>query len=70
MAEFPGLQSVTLLVSSGSVLATLTDGSAVPIPAGANVTWSVTRDEDAALGAASFAGADAGTAYLLLWTRS
>jgi hypothetical protein len=68
-AEFPGLQSVTLIVSSGSVLATLTDGSAVPFPAGANVTWSVTRDEDAALGAASFAGADAGTAYLLLWTR-
>ncbi|MFC4060245.1 hypothetical protein ACFOWE_18225 [Planomonospora corallina] len=67
-AEFPGLQSVTLLVSSGSVLATLTDGTAVPIPAGANVTWSVTRDQDAALDAASFAGADAGTTFLLLWT--
>ncbi|MER7742308.1 hypothetical protein ABTX34_29005 [Streptomyces sp. NPDC096538] len=67
-AEFPGLQSVTLLASSGSVLATLTDGAAVPIPAGANVTWSVTRDQDTALAAAAFAGADAGTAYLLLWT--
>jgi hypothetical protein len=67
-AQFPGLQSVTLLVSAGSVLATLTNGAAVPIPAGANVTWSVTRDQDTALDAASFAGADAGTTYLLLFT--
>jgi hypothetical protein len=67
-AEFPGLQSVTLLVSAGSVLASLTDGAAVPIPAGANVTWSVTRDQDAALDAASFAGADTGATFLLLWT--
>jgi hypothetical protein len=66
--EFPGLQSVTLLVSAGSVLATLTNGAAVPIPAGANVTWSVTRDGDGSLDAASFAGADAGTTYLLLFT--
>jgi hypothetical protein len=67
-AEFPGLQSVTLLVSTGSVLATLTNGAAVPIPAGSNVTWSVTRDQDTALDAASFTGADAGTTYLLLFT--
>ncbi|MFE9319242.1 hypothetical protein ACFYNV_29785 [Streptomyces albidoflavus] len=67
-AEFPGLQSVSLSALAGAVEATMTDGSAVSIPAGVTLTWSVTKDTDTALSAASFAGADATTTFLLNWT--
>ncbi|MER5699490.1 hypothetical protein ACWDBO_48960 [Streptomyces mirabilis] len=65
---FPGLQSVSLTVLAGTVNATMSDGTAVPIPAGATMTWSVAQDSDTALAAASFAGAAAGASYLLNWT--
>ncbi|MFI1703046.1 hypothetical protein [Streptomyces griseoruber] len=65
---FPSLQSVTLSVLSGSVLATMNDGSSVTIPVGVTMTWSVAQDSDTALAAASFAGATASTNYLLNWT--
>lgn len=67
-AAFPGLQSVSLTVLAGTVNATMSDGTAVPIPAGATMTWSVAQDSDTALAAASFAGAAAGASYLLNWT--
>ncbi|MER6828885.1 hypothetical protein ABT352_23090 [Streptosporangium sp. NPDC000563] len=66
--SFPGLQSVSLTVLAGVVNATMTDGAAVPIPAGVTMTWSVAKDEDSALAAASFAGAAAGAQYLLNYT--
>jgi hypothetical protein len=66
VTEFPGLQSVTLIVHSGTALATLSAGVDVPFPAGVSGTWSV--GGDGLMDAASFAGADAGTSYLLLWT--
>lgn len=65
---FPGLQSISLTVLSGNVLTTMSDGGAVPIPAGVTMTWSVAKDEDSALAAASFAGAAAGSQYLLNYT--
>ncbi|MFD5788577.1 hypothetical protein ACFWH1_18385 [Streptomyces sp. NPDC127037] len=65
---FPGLQSVSLTVLAGTVNATMSDGAAVPIPAGVTMTWSVAQDSDTALAAASFAGAAAGASYLLNWT--
>jgi hypothetical protein len=65
-AEFTGLQSVTLIVHSGTALATLSSGSDVPFPAGVSGTWST--GGDGLMDAASFEGADAGTSYLLLWT--
>ncbi|MFI6290027.1 hypothetical protein ACIBEJ_00490 [Nonomuraea sp. NPDC050790] len=67
--EFPTLQSVTLTVVAGSVLASMSDGTNVPVPAGATVTWSVVRDADAQLDAAAFTGADASASYLLIWTH-
>ncbi|KAA9379621.1 hypothetical protein F5972_08165 [Microbispora cellulosiformans] len=66
--SFPGLQSVSLTVLAGTVNVTMTDGSAVPIPAGVTMTWSVAKDEDPALAAASFAGASAAAQYLLNYT--
>lgn len=68
-AEFPDLQSVSLTVLAGSVAVTMSDGTGVGIPAGVTLTWSVATDGDTALGAAAFAGADAGASYLLNWTR-
>lgn len=65
---FPGLQSVSLTVLAGAVNATMSDGSAVPIPAGVTMTWSVAQDADTALAAASFTGASAAASYLLNWT--
>ncbi|MET9462431.1 hypothetical protein ABZY05_46790 [Streptomyces canus] len=65
---FPGAQSVSLTVLAGSVNVTMSDGSAVPIPAGVTMTWSVAQDSDTALAAASFAGATAAASYLLNWT--
>ncbi|MFI0827288.1 hypothetical protein ACH4Q7_22850 [Streptomyces roseolus] len=65
---FPGVQSVSLTVLADVVNATMTDGAAVPIPAGVTMTWSVAKGEDSALAAASFAGASAAAAYLLNWT--
>jgi len=65
-AEFPGIQSVTLIVHSGTALVTLTSGTDVPFPAGVSGTWST--GGDGLMDAASFEGADAGTSYLLLWT--
>ncbi|MEU3782719.1 hypothetical protein [Streptomyces sp900129855] len=67
-AAFPALQSVTVTVLSGSVNVTMSDGTSVSIPAGVSMTWSVAQDSDTALAAASFAGATAGTNYLLNWT--
>ncbi|MYX39033.1 MULTISPECIES: hypothetical protein [unclassified Streptomyces] len=68
VAGFPGLQSISLTVLAGAVNVTMTDGSAVPIPAGITMTWSVAKDEDSALAAASFAGASAAASYLLNYT--
>ena len=65
---FPGVQSVSLTVLAGAVNVTMSDGSAVPIPAGVTMTWSVVQDSDIALAAASFAGATAAASYLLNWT--
>lgn len=65
---FPGLQSVTLTVLAGAVNVTMTDGAAVPVPAGLTMTWSVAKDEDSALSAATFAGAAAAAQYLLNYT--
>ncbi|MFD8509706.1 hypothetical protein ACFV27_00970 [Streptomyces antimycoticus] len=67
-AAYPGLQSVSLSVLAGTVNVTMSDGAAVPIPAGVTMTWSVAQDSDTALAAASFAGAAAGASYLLNWT--
>ncbi|WP_437020648.1 hypothetical protein [Streptomyces sp. enrichment culture] len=67
-SAFPGLQSVTLTVLSGSVLTTMSNGASVTIPAGVTMTWSVAQDSDTALAAASFAGATAAANYLLNWT--
>ncbi|MGX1514032.1 hypothetical protein RKD44_005320 [Streptomyces collinus] len=70
VAEFPDLQSVSLAVLAGTVLVTMSDGTDVPIPSGVALTWSVAKDTDTALAAASFAGADASASYLLNWTSS
>jgi hypothetical protein len=67
-ASFPGLQSVSLTVLSGTVNVTMTDGAAVPVPAGATMTWSVAQEADTALVVASFAGATTAANYLLNWT--
>lgn len=67
-AAFPGLQSVSLTVTAGTVNVTMSDGSAVPIPAGVTMTWSVAQEADTALAAASFTGASAASSYLLNWT--
>ncbi|MER7477438.1 hypothetical protein ABTX60_07245 [Streptomyces sp. NPDC126510] len=66
--SFPTLQSVSLTVLAGSVNVTMTDGSNVAVPAGVSLTWSVTKEDDAALAAASFAGATAASQYLLNYT--
>ncbi|MFE0545200.1 hypothetical protein [Streptomyces sp. NPDC058891] len=66
--EFPDLQSVSLAVLAGTVDVTMNDGTSVPIPAGVTLTWSVSKDTDSALVAASFAGADSSASYLLNWT--
>ncbi|MGY5034372.1 hypothetical protein ACWC9U_26645 [Streptomyces sp. 900116325] len=66
--SLPGLQSVSLTVLAGAVNVTMTDGSAVPIPADVTMTWSVAKGEDSALAAASFAGASAAAQYLLNYT--
>jgi hypothetical protein len=66
--SFAGVQSVSLTVLAGTVNVTMSDGAAVPIPAGVTMTWSVAQDSDTALAAASFAGAAAGASYLLNWT--
>ncbi|MGW2951506.1 hypothetical protein [Streptomyces eurythermus] len=66
--SYPGVQSVSLTVLAGTVNVTMSDGAGVAIPAGVTMTWSVAKDEDAALAAASFAGATAASNYLLNWT--
>ncbi|MFJ4627181.1 hypothetical protein [Streptomyces sp. NPDC088847] len=68
VTAFPGLQSVSLTVLAGTVNVTMTNGAAVPIPAGVTMTWSVAKDEDSALAAALFTGAAAGSQYLLNYT--
>ncbi|MFI9591203.1 hypothetical protein [Nonomuraea sp. NPDC052265] len=68
VTAFPGLQSVTVTAIAGSVLVSMSDGVAVPIPAGVTMTWSVAKDEDSALAAASFTGAAADAQYLLNYT--
>ncbi|MBK3592444.1 MULTISPECIES: hypothetical protein [Streptomyces] len=68
VAEFAGLQSISLAVLAGTVEVTVTDGTAVAVPAGVTLTWSVAKDTDTALAAASFVGADASASYLLNWT--
>ncbi|MFC8332729.1 hypothetical protein [Streptomyces olivaceus] len=69
VAEFTDVQSVSLTVLAGAVAVTMTDGTAVPIPAGVAMTWSVAQTADTALSAASFAGTDAAADYLLNWTH-
>lgn len=64
----PGLQSVTVAAITGGVNATLTEGAAVLVPAGVTLTWSVTDTDDSSLDAATFAGAAAGSNYLLAYT--
>jgi hypothetical protein len=68
-ALHPGLQSVTL-VNTGTtpVNVTMTDGAAVPVPAGVTLTWSVEDNDDTSLETASFAGSTAGSTYLLAFT--
>ncbi|MEU0058678.1 hypothetical protein [Streptomyces sp. NPDC006334] len=68
VGSFPGLQSVSLTVLAGSVNATMSDGSNVAVPVGMSLTWSVAKDDDTALAAASFAGTTAASQYLLNYT--
>ncbi|MEU0947644.1 hypothetical protein ABZ379_33830 [Streptomyces canus] len=69
-AAYPGLQSVTLTVLSGTVATGMTNtsgGSGIAIPAGVTMTWSVADTDDSSLGRALFqqqGNAD----YLLNWT--
>ncbi|PWI06527.1 hypothetical protein DIZ27_32825 [Streptomyces sp. NWU339] len=66
VAEFADVQNVTLHVLAGTVAVTMTEGEAVPVPAGVDATWAV---EGGSLAAAAFAGTTEDTAYLLTWTH-
>ncbi|MFJ3274018.1 hypothetical protein [Streptomyces sp. NPDC086776] len=61
-----GLQSVTVTTLTGST-AVVTDSGTVTIPAGASLTWSVTRDQDQALTVPSVTTGPVATA-LVAWT--
>jgi hypothetical protein len=65
--EHPGLQSVTITVVTGPVTTTLSDGTAVTLPAGTSSTWSVNDNDDSSLSAAQFDGG-VGSDYLLVFT--
>ncbi|WP_457455663.1 hypothetical protein [Streptomyces sp. TE5632] len=66
--EFPGLQSVSLTVITGTVNVAMSSGASQPVPAGASLTWSVADTDDSSLAAAMFAGTAAAADYLLNWT--
>lgn len=60
-AMYPGLQSATVTVLSGTVAVTTTGAAGQPVPAGVALTWSTNDDDDSSLGALSLsipAGAD------------
>ncbi|MFF5968270.1 hypothetical protein ACFY64_32010 [Streptomyces collinus] len=67
---YPGLQSVTLTVLSGTVATGMTNtsgGSGIAIPAGVTMTWSVEDTDDSSLDRALFQQQGAAD-YLLNWT--
>ncbi|MCF3960618.1 hypothetical protein [Streptomyces fuscigenes] len=61
-----GLQSLTVITLTGNTVVT-TDAGPVTIPAGASLTWSVTRGQDQALTVTSVTTGPAATA-LVAWT--
>lgn len=61
-----GLQSLTVTTLTGNTVV-VTDSGTVTIPAGASLTWSVTRDQDQALTVASVTAGPVATA-LVAWT--
>jgi hypothetical protein len=65
-ADYPGLQSVTLTVITGTVDVTCSAFGAA-VPAGVSLTWSVSDDDDSAVAGWSCTG-QAGADYLLHWT--
>ncbi|MFD4855151.1 hypothetical protein [Streptomyces atratus] len=67
-AQFPGLQSVSMTVLTGTVNVAMSSGSSQPVPAGATLTWSVADADDSSLAAATFGGTEAAADYLLNWT--
>jgi hypothetical protein len=62
-----GLQSVTVTTLTGAT-DVVTDSGTVTIPAGASLTWSVTRDQDQALTVTSVT-TQAGSTALVAWTN-
>ncbi|MFF1965447.1 hypothetical protein ACFVW5_17900 [Streptomyces sp. NPDC058232] len=62
-----GLQSVTVTTLTGNTVV-VTDSGPVTIPAGATLTWSVTRDQDQALTVTSVTTGPVATA-LVAWTN-
>lgn len=64
-AAFPGVQSVSVIVRTGTCNATMTTGAAVPLNAGESVSWSVADSDDSSLAAASFTTAAASTALIV-----
>ncbi|MFI5629216.1 hypothetical protein ACIA8E_07515 [Streptomyces sp. NPDC051664] len=61
-----GLQSVTVTTLTGNTVV-VTDSGSVTIPAGASLTWSVTRDQDQALTVTSVTTGPVASA-LVAWT--
>jgi hypothetical protein len=66
-AGFPGVQSVSVIVRTGTCNVTLSTGAAVPMTAGESATWSVTDTDDSSLAAASFATLVDSSA-LIIWS--
>ncbi|WP_329368724.1 hypothetical protein OG896_24545 [Streptomyces sp. NBC_00669] len=62
-----GLQSLTVTTLTGNTVV-VTDSGSVTIPAGATLTWSVTRDQDQALTVTSVTTGPVATA-LVAWTN-
>ncbi|MGW2074264.1 hypothetical protein ACWCPK_38510 [Streptomyces sp. NPDC001953] len=62
-----GLQSLTVTTLTGNTVV-VTDSASVSIPAGATLTWSVTRDHDQALTVTSVTTGPVATA-LVAWTN-
>ena len=62
--EYIELQSVTITALSDDVEVLMTNTQLTAIPNGMSLTWSVIKDEDSSLTAASFSGTD----YILNWT--
>lgn len=67
-AVYPGLQSISITVLAGGATVTMTTGTAVPVPAGTSLAWSVADDDDSVLADAEVT-ATAGTSDVLVhWT--